>query len=416
MKNKNMTTQTNEAYRMLGTVKVPNDTRKTLLNNNDMVLGSSGSGKTGGYVVPLLQNANESLVITDTKGLLHRQYSKLLKDRGYDIKVIDFVNPENSVGYNPLHGIRTYKNGVYKECDILTLANNIIPNLDSRDPFWQEAAKGYLSMLIAYAMNNFAPEERVMSGIFDLHNMFQTEKGKLVFSEYAAMNPQTYVGRKYKSIMGSINADKMWNSINEFVNRGLEYFIFNQSDYIFARPKSECLDIKSLGRKKTVVFLNVSDTDRSFDTAINMLYSQMFHLLCEEADSQPEGRLKVPVRIIMDDFATNAVIPNFDNIISVIRSREISVSLILQSLSQLDAMYGEHRAKTIQNNCDHILYLGTQDQSTAEFVSLKAKCVPEAVLTMPRDKAYLITSNEGTRLINKIMPYSTLERADMDLD
>ena len=200
----------------------------------------------------------------------------------------------------------------------------------------------------------------------------------------------------------------MWSSINEFVNRGLEPYIFRESDYIFSRNPSENVDLKSLGRNKTVLFLNVSDTDRTYDNAINILYAQLLHLLCEEADAQPDGRLQIPVRIVMDDFATNAVIPHFDSIISVIRSREISVSLILQSLTQLETMYGRSRAVTIINNCDHILFLGTQDEETARFIGLKAGRVPESILTMPRDKAYIITSYAATQLVDKIAPYSTL--------
>lgn len=397
-----------DSYRFLGTLKVSNNTKETALNNNDLVLGSSGSGKTGGYVIPLLQNANESLVISDTKGLLYRHYAKSLTERGYKVAVIDFVNPQNSIGYNPFDGIRRYEDGSPREQDIVSLANLLIKDFDSKEPFWQEAARGYLAMLIAYAFDNFEKEELTLSNLFDLHGLFQTPDGRAVFDEYAHNHPSTFATRKYRAICSSLNADKMWGSINEFVNRGLEPYIYKESKWIFSRPSSENLNLKELGRQKYVLFLNVSDTDRSFDAAINILHGQLLHLLCEEADAQADGKLRVPVRIVMDDFATNAVIPHFDNIISVIRSREISVSLIIQSLSQLETMYGPSRATTIINNCDHILFLGTQDENTAKFIGLKAGRLPEAVLTMPRDKAYIITSFEPTKLVDKIPPYSTL--------
>ena len=128
---------------------------------------------------------------------------------------------------------------------------------------------------------------------------------------------------------------------------------------MFSNPHQ--VDFRSLGRRKIALFINVSDTDRSNDKLLNLLYSQALHELCDSADCSPDGRLKVPVRFIMDDFAANAVIPDFDKVISVIRSREIYVSLILQSLSQLDSMYGKDRAMTIINNCDSCLYLGGQD-------------------------------------------------------
>ena len=130
--------------------------------------------------------------------------------------------------------------------------------------------------------------------------------------------------------------------------------------------------------------------------------------LCAQADQQKDGRLAVPVRIIMDDFAAGTRIPNFDKIISVIRSRDISVSLILQSMMQLESMYTAAEASTIINNCDHILYLGTQDIKTAEFVSYRAFKTPESVLCMPLNQAILITKGEKAAFVNKIVPYSTI--------
>ena len=159
------------------------------------------------------------------------------------------------------------------------------------------------------------------------------------------------------------------------------------------------------------MFLNLSDTDRTFDSFINIFYTQALQILCDQANQRPSGRLAVPVRIIMDDFATNANIPNFDKIISVIRSRDISVSLILQSLTQLEAMYCKPVATTIINNCDHLLYLGTQDIDTANFIGCRAFKTPEDILCMPRDKAYIITNGEKAKLVNKIKPYSTMENS-----
>ena len=118
-----------------------------------------------------------------------------------------------------------------------------------------------------------------------------------------------------------------------------------------------------------VVFVNVSDTDRTFDPLVNTFYTQALHCLCKEADGNPDGRLKVPVRIILDDFANNVYIPHFDKLISVIRSRELSVSVILQSISQLETLYTSAQATTILNGCDHMLYLGGQDVKTADYIS-----------------------------------------------
>lgn len=189
----------------------------------------------------------------------------------------------------------------------------------------------------------------------------------------------------------------------EFATRGLENFEFKEAKYILDNPNS--FDIRTLGREKTVLFLNVSDTDRTFDNYMNIFYTQTLQILCDQANQNFDGRLDVPVRIIMDDFATSARIPDFDKIISVIRSRDISVSLILQSLSQLETLYSKAEATTITNNCDHLLYLGTQDLDTAHFIGYRAFKTSEDILCMPRQKAYLLTNGGKAKLVNKNCQY-----------
>ncbi len=157
-----------------------------------------------------------------------------------------------------------------------------------------------------------------------------------------------------------------------------------------------------------VLFLNTSDTDRAFDRIVNVFHTQALHLLCTLADSNEDGKLEVPVRLILDDFASGARIPDFDKLISVIRSRDISVSVILQSLTQLETMYISAAATTIINNCDHLLYLGSQDINTAAYVGYRLGKLPETVLALPRDKAVLITGGEKAKIVKKITPYSTI--------
>lgn len=168
-------------------------------------------------------------------------------------------------------------------------------------------------------------------------------------------------------------------------------------------------DISSLGTQKTALFLNVSDTDRTFDKLVNVFYTQTLQILCYLADSNFDGRLKIPLRIIMDDFAASVRIPDFDKIISVIRSRNISVSIILQSMTQLESMYTHAEATTIINNCDHILYLGSQDLQTANFIGNRIFKTADDVLCIPRNKAILITTGEKAVTVDKIKPYSTLK-------
>lgn len=387
-------------------ITVSNDTRKTGLNNNDMIIGSSGSGKTGGYVIPNLQNITGSMVVSDTKGQLHRMFSDELKAKGYSVYTLDLVDPLSSCGYNPLSGIRRYDNGKLCEKDIITLATTIMPTLDKEEPFWEMAAAGYIAFLIAFCLETLVPEEQNMISICKLHHAYIGRNGELSFLQWADKHPNTFAAKKFYESRASSAADKMWSSIIEFANRALEPFDFEEARTIFG--SSDGFDIRDLGKKKTVLFLNVSDTDRAFDQLVNVFYTQALQLLCSEADKNPDGRLKVPVRIMMDDFAASARIPDFDKIISVIRSREISVSIILQSLTQLQSMYKYSEAATITNNCDHLLYLGSQDIDTANFIACRVCRTPETVLCMPRDKAVLITSGEKARFVDKVKPYSTI--------
>ncbi|MCR5598065.1 MAG: type IV secretory system conjugative DNA transfer family protein, partial [Lachnospiraceae bacterium] len=168
----------------------------------------------------------------------------------------------------------------------------------------------------------------------------------------------------------------------------------------------EELDLAALGREKTVLFLNVSDCDHSQDMLVNMLYSQLLQTLIAEADANESGQLDVPVRIIMDDFAASAQIPDFDKIISVVRSRDIWLTLCIQSFTQLDSLYSEAKALTIVNNCDHIVYLGGNDMKSAEFIGTRACKTPESVLCMDRTKEFFIESGKPVKLINKIKSYS----------
>ncbi len=395
-------------YRILAEdVKVSNNTLETNLNNNDLIIGSSGAGKTGGYVIPNIQNITGSLVVSDTKGQLYKRFSKELEDKGYDVKVLDLVNPDRSCGYNPLAHIRRYNDGSFREQDVLSLSNSLIQDVaDDREPIWHLSARSYLAFLICYCLETMPEEEQNLVSICELNHAFSSPNGELAFVDWVRRHPQRFASKKYREIKANKVAEKMWASILGFVNAALEPFEFKEAAYIFKGEDN--IDIKDLGRKKTVLFLNVSDTDRTFDSLVNIFYYQTLQNLCTLADDQPDGRLKVPVRIIMDDFATSAKIADFDKIISVIRSRGISVSLILQSLSQLSSMYDDSK-DTIVDNCDHVLYMGSQNMETAEFVGTRAYKTPEKILCMPQGYEYILTKGEEARLVKKVVPYSTVK-------
>lgn len=388
-------------------ITVSNNTRKTGLNNNDMIIGASGSGKTGGYVIPNIQALTGSLVVTDTKGNLCKRFTKQLQERGYEVATLDFVNPLQSCGYNPMEGIRRYKDGSCREQDVLTLANTLVPLLDGSEPFWERAAASYIAFLIGFVAEALPKQEQNLSVVCELHQEYLGSEYKIPrMLKWLNEHPNSFAAKKYKELKAIIPVERTWGCILEFANVALNCFNYKEAEHIFKQKKS--FDIKSLGQKKTVLFLNVSDTDRAFDQAVNAFYTQALQILCAEADENPDGRLKVPVHIIMDDFATNAKIPDFDKVISVIRSREVSVSLVLQSLTQLNSMYGESATSTILTNCDHILYLGCQDLNTAEYIAQRVNKTKNTVLCKPREKMYLLTNGEEGRLVDKVLPYSTV--------
>ena len=387
---------------------ITNDTRLSGLNNNDLIIGKSGGGKTGGYVIPNIQRIDGSLIVTDTKGQLARRFSKELENKGYRVSTIDFVDPLRSCGYNPMSFIRRYEDGSYREQDVLSLAKLICPPMSRKDdPIWDHCANLYVAFLIAYCLEIEDPEDQNLITVAELHRNFSSPRGHLPFADWAEENPDSFAAKKYKELEANRVAEKMWASIVGFVNADLEPFDFKEARNIFAAEES--FDLSRIGREKTVLFINILDTDRSIDALVNIVYAQALQVLCAQADANPDGRLDIPVRIIMDDFAAGACLPDFDKTISIIRSRDISVSVILQSISQLDTMYEHAASLTILNNCDTILYMGSQDKDTADYVAYRAMKTPEAIFTMPRDMVYLIRSGERARLVPKIVPYSTVD-------
>ncbi len=384
-------------------VKVSNDTRKTGLNNNDLIIGGSGSGKTGGYIYNLLLNPHGSMIVSDTKGLLHRTFSDYLKEKGYKVYVLDFVNPENSIAYNPLRYIRRNRFGEPNEADIVKLSNIIMPKLDADDPFWEMAAARYIGILIGYILEVAPKDEQTMKNVCFVHQKIRTESGREIFEEWAEENPESFAARKYYQMRYSRGAEKMWSSIMEFVNQGLDHFDFKEFDAIW--DNADSLDIGRLGREKSVLFINSSDNDTSMHVYSVLFHTQAMQVLIGEADKTENGRLPVPCRLILDDFAAAAKIDHFENLISIIRSREISVSIILQSLSQLNHMYTKDCANTILNNCAHVLYLSGKDKETMEYVADYLNQTVHSVLKLPRDKAVFIEEGAQARIVNKLIPY-----------
>lgn len=388
--------------------KVSNDTRETGLNNNDLIIGPSGAGKTGGYVIPNMLETNESLIVADTKRNLYKTLGPAMRARGYKTYAVDFVDPENSYSYNPFDYIRRSKDGTPNEMDIASTANAIVPITAVKDPFWEVSAQNVLQCLIAFTLDMFPAEEQNLCTVNELFKIMMCQStsgdGIQFLDEYAISNPTAFATRKYKMFKSVVCVDKTWNCISQFLSNGLVMFDLDGAKQLFSGKDK--VNIPDISHEKSVIFLNISDSDRAFDKLVNLFYTQAFQSLMLEADRSPSSSLDVPVRIILDDFATNVNIPDFDKIMSVIRSRNISASIILQSLSQLNSLYSKGQACTIVNNCDHILYLGGTDLDTIEYISARTNKAGESIMSMPINKVYLLERGKAGELTDKIKPYS----------
>ena len=359
-------------------------------NKNIVVIGGSGSGKTRFFVKPSVMQMNCSMVITDPKGTLIEECGKMLakgppkkdkngnimKDKSgkvvyepYVIKVLNTINFSKSLHYNPFAYIRSEK-------DILKLVTTIIANTKGEgekasEDFWVKAEKLLYTALIAFIWYEGDEEEKNLNTLLDLLNESETREEDetyqnpvdMMFQELEERDPQHFAVRQYKKY--KMAAGKTAKSI--LISCGARLAPFDIAELREIMSYDE-MELDKIGDRKTALFLIMSDTDTTFNFVIAMLQSQLFNLLCHKADDEYGGRLPVHVRVIADEFANIGQIPQFDKLIATIRSREISASIILQSQSQLKAMYKDS-ADTILGNCDTTLFLGGKEKTTLKEMS-----------------------------------------------
>ena len=401
-------------YRILGKgILISNDTRKTHLNNNDLICGASGSSKTGSIVYTQLKTLSDSsMVVVDTKRRLCSMFTTELKKKGYDVLTLDFVNPEKSCKYNPLKYIRKNNSGTYNELDIAKLAASLVPSgKNEKEPFWTQSARLVLEFFISYTLEALPEEDHNMYAVSRLYRAFTKEAGEAGFLPWLEDHPHSFAKIRYDEISALKASDKTLASVYGFVNTALFPFDISELRNIFDIDKApgsrqKTLDIGILGEKKTVLFLNVSDVDHSMDAIVNIFYTQVLQTLITKADNERDGKLKIPVRVIMDDFASSATIPDFDKIISVVRSRDLWISLCIQSFTQLESLYTFEQAQTIVSNCDHIVYLGSNDLNSAKFIGTRANRTPDSILVMDRSKEYILEGGKPAVLVEKVPSYS----------
>lgn len=394
-------------YRILAEdIKVSNDTQETRLNNNDLVVGGSGSGKTSGYISTNLGAPNGSYIVSDTKGLLYDQHAERLKEQGYEVKLLDFVHPEKSMGYNPLSYIRKKEDGSYYEQDILKLTTLMAPSQDKREPYWDNGARRYISTLIGYVLESDEYVDPNLKDVVDVHTNHLSNMEDSYLSNWLLDHPDSFTARQYASIKQLEKSEKTFACIVDFASESIQRFAVAEYAPVF--QKSDEMELASLGHKKSIIFLNVSDHDASFHIFCNLFNMQAMQTLMEEASKNENGRLNVPVRIIFDDFAAGPMIDDFDNVIATIRSRDISVSVVIQNISQLYDKYSEYTAQTIISNCDHILILRAGDPMTAQFFMDYVDRPASVLMNKSEDECILVSRGSKPVFAKKLKPYGLI--------
>ena len=345
------------------------DGRRHRRNLNILVCGGSGAGKTRFFAKPNIMNANTSFVCLDPKGELLRDTGNLLQEKGYDIKVIDLINMEKSHCYNPFVYIRN-------DNDIQRLVTNLFKNTtpkgsQSQDPFWDQAAQMLLLALVFY-LHYEAPEdeqnfpmvmEMIRSGeVMEDNDEYRSPLDEL-FDRLEMREPDHIALKYYRNYRSG--SGKTLKSIQITLVSRLEKF---NLDSLASMTQTDEMELWSLGEKKTAIFAVIPDNDSSFNFIVGLLYTQLFQQLYYQADVVHGGRLPIHVHFVMDEFANVALPDEFDKLLATMRSREISVSIIIQNLAQLKTLF-EKQWESIVGNCDEFIYLGGNEQSTHEYVS-----------------------------------------------
>ena len=349
--------------------KIGLDGRKHRRNLNVLVCGGSGAGKTRFYAKPNIMQANTSFVILDPKGENVRDTGSLLKAKGYDIKVLDLINMDKSYCYNPF----VY---LHSDNDIQKLVTNIFKNTtpkgsQSQDPFWDQAAMMLLLALVFYLHYEAPPEEQNFPMVMEMIRSGEVKEDDdgfmspldRLFSRLAERSPDHIALKYYRNYRSG--SGKTLKSIQITLVARLEKF---NLDSLAAITQSDEMELDKLGEKKTAIYAVIPDNDSSYNFIVGMLYTQLFQQLYYSADVKHGGRLPVHVHFVMDEFANVALPDEFDKLLSTMRSREISVSIIIQNLAQLKKLF-EKEWESIVGNCDEFLYLGGNEQSTHEYVS-----------------------------------------------
>ena len=350
-------------------VRIGLDGKKHHRNLNTLVIGGSGAGKTRFYGKPNIMQCNTSFVILDPKGELLRDTGNLLEKEGYVIRVIDLIDMSKSHGYNPFAYIQDDK-------DVLKLITNLIRNTtpkgaQSNDPFWEKSETALLEALCLYLINEAPEEEQNFSMVMEMIVAAEPKEDDedyispldQLFIELENDKPESLALKQYKIYKQA--AGKTAKSI--LISVGVRLAAFNLESIASLTHYDE-LELEKMGERKTALFAVIPDNDSTFNFLIGMLYTQLFQMLYYSADIIHHGELPIPVHFMMDEFANVALPDEFDKLLATMRSRRIFVSIIIQNLAQIKALYKD-AWESIVGNCDELYYLGGNEQSTHKFMS-----------------------------------------------
>ena len=338
-------------------------------NLNTLVAGGSGAGKTFFFAKPNIMQCNCSFVVTDPKGEIVRDTGAMLKANGYEVIVVDLINMERSHCYNPFKYLMS-------DNDVQRLVTNLFKSTtpkgsQSNDPFWDTAAQMLLLALIFYLVYEAPEDEQNFAMVMEMLRAADIDEDAgaidspldMLFDDLESDNPNHIALKYYRSYHSG--SSKTLKSIQVTLAARLEKF---NLDSLASMTSYDELDLQTLGERKVALFAVIPDNDTSFNFLISILYTQLFQQLFYAADSIYKGALPMPVHFCMDEFANISLPDDFDKILSVMRSRGVSVSIIIQNMAQLKALF-EKQWESIVGNCDEFLYLGGNEQSTHKYVS-----------------------------------------------
>lgn len=391
----------------------PVDPGMTGINANEIVVGPTGCGKSFSNAYSrLLHTTGSSVVIPVAKRAILDLFSDMFRERGYRVAVMDFAHPERcTLGYDPLDYIRTPE-------ELVQTARNLIGGEPSRnrngdiDPYWNDSAASVLAAEIAltFLMARDSGKKPCFADVIKLHRSIKVDHDKDLF----ATNLDSLFDSAEKRHPGN-QAVELWKTIRDLSPRTASCIfsiVNNALDKIFSEnvlamtKKDRRVNFRKLGEKRTALFIVTSPMNRSLNNLINMMYADMFRVLFETAESRESGALRIPVHIICDDFACGSRIQDFEDYISIFRAAGISVTLLLQSESQLSSMYGSSAAVTIINNCDTYVYMGGMDIETCEHISRRMNKPLDRVMSLPLEQVVVFRRGSQPAVARR---YQTME-------